>query len=66
MPSIRVDWSVLAIGIISFLLWPLGLILFFAYSKTDDEKSNAAIIGAGLALALIVVRFIFIMATAVG
>jgi len=66
MVSIGVDWSVLAIGIISFLLWPLGLILFFAYSKTDDEKANAAVIGAGLALALIVVRFIFIMATAAG
>jgi hypothetical protein len=65
MPSIKMDWSVLLIGILSFLLWPLGIVLFFAYSKTDEEKGNAAIIGACLALALFVLRFIYIMATAV-
>lgn len=65
MPSISIDWTVLGIGIISFLLWPLGLVLFFAFSKTDEEKGNAAIIGACLALALFVLRFIYLMATAV-
>jgi len=65
MPSISVDWTVLGVGIISFLLWPLGLVLFFAFSKTDEERGNAAIIGACLALALFVLRFIYLMATAV-
>jgi hypothetical protein len=65
MPSVSVDWTVLGIGIISFLVWPLGLVLFFAFSKTDEEKGNAAIIGACLALALFVLRFIYLMATAV-
>lgn len=65
MPSVSVDWTVLGIGIISFLLWPLGLVLFFAFSKTDEEKGNAAIIGACLALAMFVLRFVYMMATAV-
>jgi hypothetical protein len=65
MPSLSVDWTVLGIGILSFLVWPLGLVLFFAFSKTDEEKGNAAIIGACLALALFVLRFVLLMAKAV-
>lgn len=65
MPSISIDWTVLGIGILSFIFWPLGLVLFFAFSKTDEEKGNAAIIGACLALALFVIRFIYMMSTSV-
>jgi hypothetical protein len=65
MPSLSVDWTVLGIGLLSLLVWPLGLVLFFAFSKRDEEKGNAAIIGACLALALFVLRFVLLMAKAV-
>ncbi len=56
-----VDWGWWGIAAISLAVWPLGLLLYFAYSRTGDEKGGAAIIGAGIGLILMALRFVFIM-----
>jgi hypothetical protein len=56
-----IDWGWWGIAVISFLAWPLGLLLYFAYSRTGDDKGGAALIGAGLGLVLMALRFVFIM-----
>jgi len=57
-----VDWGFWGIVLLSLLFWPLGLLLFFAYSRAGDDKSNAAIIGAGIGLLIMVFRFVAMMA----
>ncbi len=57
-----VDWGFWGIALLSLLFWPLGLLLFFAYSRSGDDKSGAALLGAGLGLGLMVLRFIIAMA----
>lgn len=58
-----IDWTVWGVGIISFIAWPLGLILFFVYSRNGDDKGNAALIGACVALLIFVARLVYTMST---
>ncbi|MDQ3813284.1 MAG: hypothetical protein M3347_04965 [Armatimonadota bacterium] len=57
-----VDWGFWGIALVSFLFWPLGLLLFFSYSRNGDDKANAALIGAGVGLLLMALRFVALMA----
>ena len=57
-----VDWGFWGTGLLSLLFWPLGLLLFFTYSRNGDDKGNAALVGAGLGLLLMALRLLAAMA----
>lgn len=56
-----VDWGWWGIAALSLIAWPMGLLLYFAYSRTGDDKGGAALIGAGIGLVLMALRFVFMM-----
>ncbi len=60
-----INWGWWAIALVSFLIPPGGLMLYFAYSRNDDEKASAAALGGLLAVALFVLRFTLLMAKSV-
>jgi hypothetical protein len=56
-----IDWGSWGVGLLSLLVWPLGLVLFFSYSRNGDEKANAALIGACIGIGFLLLRLLLTM-----
>ncbi|HEY0076362.1 MAG TPA: hypothetical protein VGB77_19850 [Abditibacteriaceae bacterium] len=56
-----IDWSWWLILLISFAAWPVGMLLWFAYTRTDDDKGSAAAIGTCSFLGLFILRLWWMM-----
>ncbi len=54
--SSTIDWGFWGVGAVSFFIPFVGLLLYFGYSRNDDDKAMAAIGGFLLAVVLIILR----------
>ena len=56
-----IDWSWWLTALLSFFMPPVGLMLYFAFSRNDDDKASAAALGGLAAVAIFILRFWWVM-----
>ena len=56
-----IDWAWWLVVLISLAMPPVGLMLYLAYTRNDDDKAGAAALGGLSGLALFILRFWWIM-----